>query len=262
MLLGFLVIYATLGGLLTPWHWSDQDFLALTERPSGRHLMGTNQGGGDVLAQTVVGLRRSLMIGLSVSCMTTLISAMVGAFAAYFGGWIERLALALIHFLLIVPSFLVLALVSNRVGGDWLVLVFALALFGWMIAARGVWSMSTSLRERDYILAAEFMGVPKWRIVLRHILPHLSSLLVVNFSLGVTAAVLAETSLSFLGFGVKPPDVSLGSMLADGAGVISSASWLFAFPAAFLLLFTMSMTLIADGVRDALDPVSAEASRR
>jgi peptide/nickel transport system permease protein len=261
VILVLLVAYATLGAMVTPWDWADQDFLALTAPPSGDHPLGTNQGGNDVLAQTVHGLQRSLAIALSVSVLTLLIAVVVGASAAYLGGRFERITLGVIHFLLVVPSFLVLALVSNRVGGDWRVLIVVLTLFGWMFTARVVWSVSTSLRERDYVLAAEFMGVSKWRIVMRHIVPHLGALLIVTFTLGVVTTVLSETSLSFLGFGVKTPDVSLGSLLADGASTINSAPWLFASPAALLVLLTVSMTLIGDGLRDALDPTSSAGGR-
>jgi len=260
-ILALLIGYAAFGSLFTPWSWSDQDFAALTQPPTRLHPLGTNQGGNDVLAQTVHGLQRSLVIALSVSVLTLLISVVVGAGAAYLGGRVERWTLMVIHFLLVVPSFLILALVSNRVGGDWRVLIVVLTLFGWMFTARVVWSVSTSLRERDYVLAAELMGVPARQIVARHLVPHLGALLIVNFTLGVVTTVLSETSLSFLGFGVKTPDVSLGSLLADGAGVITSAPWLFAFPAALLVLLTVSMTLISDGLRDALDPTSAAGGR-
>jgi peptide/nickel transport system permease protein len=257
-----LVAYATVGGLLTSWSWSQQDFLALTQPPGGGHLFGTNQGGNDVFAQSVHGLQRSLVIALSVSVLTTVISAAVGAGAAYLGGRVERWTLVVIHFLLVVPSFLILALVSNRVSGDWRILILLLTIFGWMFSARVIWSVSTSLRERDYVLLAEFMGVPRWRIVTRHIIPHLGALLIVNLTLGVVTTVLSETSLSFLGFGVKTPDVSLGSLLADGSGTISSAPWLFAVPAGLLVLLTVSLTLIGDGLRDALDPTSTAGGRQ
>ena len=256
-----LVGYAAISGLLTPWPWAEQDFLALTQAPGPSHWFGTNQGGNDVFAQSVHGLQRSLVIALSVSVLTTVISAAVGAGAAYLGGRVERWTLMVIHFLLVVPSFLILALVSNRVSGDWRVLILLLTIFGWMFTARVVWSVSTSLRERDYVLLAEFMGVSRWRIVARHIVPHLGALLIVNLTLGVVSTVLSETSLSFLGFGVKTPDVSLGSLLADGSDTVSSAPWMFAVPAGLLVLLTVSLTLIGDGLRDALDPTSTAGGR-
>lgn len=260
-LLVLLIAYAALGDAVTPWHWDQPDFVALTQPPSSAHWLGTTQGGNDVFAQAAHALGRSLVIALSVSVLTLVISALVGAGAAYLGGRVERWTLAVVHFLLVVPSFLILALVSNRVGGDWRVLILVLTLFGWMLSARVVWSVSTSLRERDYVLMAEFMGVPRWRIVVRHLVPHLGALLIVNLTLGVVGTVLSETSLSFLGFGVKAPDVSLGSMLADGQHAITSAPWLFLVPAALLVLLTVSVTLIGDGLRDALDPTSTAGGR-
>lgn len=240
---------------LTPYGYTDADFSALTQSPGAEHWFGTYQGGNDVYA-AVHGLQRSLVIAVTVSLLTVAIAAVVGAGAAYVGGRVEKATLVLIHFLLIVPSFLILALVSHRLAGDWRVLILVLTVFGWMSTARVVWSVSTSLRERDYVRAAEFMGVRLLRIVVRHIIPNLGSLLIVNLTLGVVSTVLSETALSFLGFGVQTPDVSLGTMLADGAGTITSAPWLFAFPAGLTVLLTVSMTFVGDGLRDALDPSS------
>ncbi|WP_411143408.1 ABC transporter permease [Streptomyces sp. x-80] len=251
-----LVLFSVFGGLFTPYTYSDADFAALTQPPSALHWFGTNQGGNDVYASAVHGLQRSLVIAVSVSVLTVVVAAVIGSGAAYFGGRVERVTLAVIHFLLVVPSFLILALVSHRLAGDWRVLIVVLTVFGWMSTARVIWSVSTSLRERDYVTAAEFMGVSAPRIILRHLIPNLGSLLIVNLTLGVVATVLSETALSFLGFGVQTPDVSLGTMLADGAGTVTSAPWLFAFPAGLVVLLTVSMTFVGDGLRDALDPTS------
>jgi peptide/nickel transport system permease protein len=125
-----------------------------------------------------------------------------------------------------------------------------------MYNARVVWALATSLREREYVMAARFMGVGPVRIVLRHLIPNIGSLLVVTFTIGVVATVQGETALSFIGFGVQPPDVSLGTMLSDGAQTVSSAPWLFYVPAVLVTLLTVSMALIGDGLRDALDPTS------
>lgn len=251
-----LVLFSIVGGYFTEWNYTDPDFLALQEAPGGSHFFGTNQAGNDTYAQAVHGLQRSIMIGISVSALTTIISAIVGAWAAYIGGRLEKMTLAVIHFLLVVPSFLILALISTYFQGDWRVLIFVLTLFGWMFSARIVWTISTSVREREYIAAAEFMGVGTTKVVLRHVIPNIGSLLIVSFSLGVVGTVMSETGLSFLGFGIKPPDVSLGSMLSDGANSVYSAPWLFAFPSLLLVMLTVSMALVGDGLRDALDPNS------
>lgn len=261
VILAALVAFAAFGGLFTPYTHTDVDFTALTSPPSPEHVFGTNASGNDTYSQVVHGLQRSLVIAISVSLLTTLIAAFVGAVAAYLGGRAERAVLGIVHFLLVVPSFLVLALLSNRYGGDWRILILVLTAFGWMFGARVVWSLSTSLRERDYVHAARFMGVGPVRIVLRHLIPNIGSLLIVSFTLGVVATVQGETALSFIGFGVKLPDVSLGTMLNEGANSIASAPWLFYFPAGVLTLLTVSMALIGDGLSDALNPLSKSGGR-
>ncbi|MFC4949362.1 ABC transporter permease [Pseudonocardia sp. GCM10023141] len=261
VILGLLVLFAVLGGFLTSYTYSDVDFTNLSSEPSLDHLFGTNGSGNDTYAQAAHGLGRSMIIALSVSLLTTVISAFVGAAAAYFGGTVERAILGLVHFLLVVPAFLILALVSQSAGGDWRALIIVLTALGWMYNARVVWSLSTSLREREYVQAARFMGVGSFRIVFRHMIPNIGSLLIVTFTLGVVATVQGETALSFIGFGVQLPDVSLGTMLSDGAGSLSSSWWLFVFPAVLVTLLTVSMALIGDGLRDALDPTSRSGGR-
>ncbi len=262
--LGILVLligFALFGSLFTPYSHTDVDFANLTSPPSPEHAFGTNGAGNDTYAQAVHGLQRSLVIAVTVSLLTTLISAVVGATAAYLGGSAEKLILRIVHFLLVVPSFLILALMSQKAGGDWRVLILALTVLGWMFGARVVWSLATSLREREYVQAARFMGVGPVRIVFRHLIPNIGSLLIVSFTLGVVAIVQSETALSFIGFGVQLPDVSLGTMLSDGSNTITSAPWLFYFPAGLLTLLTVSMALIGDGLRDALDPTSRSGGR-
>jgi peptide/nickel transport system permease protein len=252
-----LVAFALVGSLFAKYDHVELDFLALSDPPSADHWFGTNNAGNDLYAMVVIGLQRSLLIAVVVAVGTTILSALIGTAAAYFGGRIERVALFVIHFLMVAPTFLLLAMMSNDSGGDWRVIAGVLILVSWFFQARTIWTMSLSLREREYVHAARYMGVPGLRIVLRHMIPNIGSLLVINFTLGVVGAVMAETGLSFLGFGVKLPDVSLGSLIGIGASSISSAPWLFYFPAAALTLLTVSMALIADGLRDALDPTSA-----
>jgi peptide/nickel transport system permease protein len=256
-----IVLFALIGPFMQQFDHIELDFLALSDPPSAEHWFGTTNAGNDLYAQVVVGLQRSLLIALAVSVGTTALSGIVGTTAAYFGGWIERSSLLVIHFLMVVPTFLLLAVVSNDSGGDWRVIALMLILTGWFVSARTIWTLSLSLREREYIAAARYMGVSGMKIVFRHMLPNIGSLLIINFTLGVVLAVQAETGLSFLGFGVKAPDVSLGSLIGSGAGTLTSAPWLFVFPAAVLTLLTVSMALVADGLRDALDPTSAAGGR-
>lgn len=257
-----LVLFAIFGQMLAKYDHIELDFLNLGTPPSAEHWFGTTAAGNDTYAQVVVGLRRSLMIAVSVSVGVTAFSALIGTAAAYFGGWVERITLVVIHFMMVVPSFLVLAMISNRSGGDWRVIALIMIfVVGWFFPARVIWTMALSLREREFVHAARYMGVPGMRIVLRHLIPNIGSLLVINFTLGIVSAVMTETGLSFLGFGVKIPDVSLGSLIGSGANTITSAPWLFYFPAGALTLLTVSMALVADGLRDALDPTSAAGGR-
>lgn len=256
-----LALCSVIVPLFSPYAVTDMDFLNLSTGPSAEHWFGTNASGNDTFTQTFVGLQRSLMIALAVSVGVTVISAIVGTAAAYFGGRVERVTLVIIHFFMVVPTFLILALVSNDSGGDWRVISLALIFTGWFFPARVIWTMALSLREREYVDAARYMGVRGMRIVMRHLLPNIGSLLVINFTLGVVAAVMTETGLSFIGMGVKIPDVSLGSLIGEGAASVTSAPWLFYFPAAALTLLTVSMALVADGLRDALDPTSSAGGR-
>lgn len=251
-----LSLFAIFGQYMTQWTYTDPDFLSLTQPPSSEHYFGTNGVGNDLFAQVAHGLGRSLIIGVTVSLLVTILSAIIGAGAALYGGWVEKIVLVLIHFLLAIPTFLLIALLVSDAGGDWKMLIVVLIIFGWMYPARVIWSLSLSIRENDYVRAADYMGVSRPRTVIRHLVPNIGSLLIIQFTLGVVSAVMSETALSFLGLGVKMPDVSLGTLLSGGAATLQSAPWLFYFPAITLTLVTISVAFIADGLRDALDPNS------
>ncbi|MGI6878096.1 ABC transporter permease [Microbacterium sp. gxy059] len=256
-----IVLFAIVGPLISPHTHTDLDFLALNKGPSAEHWFGTTGSGNDVFAMVVVGLQRSLMIAVSVSVGVTALSAIIGTTAAYFGGSFERIMLGLIHFFMVVPTFLLLAILSNDSGGDWRVISIVMIVATWFFPARVIWTLSLSIREREYVTAARYMGVRGFTNVVRHMLPNIGSLLVINFTLGIVSAVNTETGLSFIGFGVKLPDVSLGSLIGAGSATISSTPWIFLFPAIVLTLLTVSMALVADGLRDALDPTSAAGGR-
>ena len=158
------------------WTFDSTDFLNLSQPPSADHWFGSTLTGGDLFAQVAHGLQRSLIIAVVVSGLTTLIAAFVGAFAAFAGGKVEKAILWVIHFLLVVPSFLILALIANSHSGSIAWLIFALVALGWMYSARVIWSLSMSLRERDYVTSARYMGVPSVKIVFRHMIPNIGSL--------------------------------------------------------------------------------------
>jgi peptide/nickel transport system permease protein len=252
-----LLALAYIGPLLGPHDWTEKDFLAFLEAPSANHWWGTTQIGQDVYAVTLHGMQKSIVIGFLVALISTGLAALVGACAGYFGGWLDKVLMWGVDLLLVLPSFLIIAIISpNLKGGSWLWFVLLLALFLWMVTSRVVRSMTLSLREREYIMAARYMGIPGWKIILRHVVPNLSSLLIIDATLNISGAILGETALSFFGFGVQPPDISLGTLIADGSGKVTGYPWLFLFPAGLLVLLVLTVNLIGDGLRDALDPGS------
>ncbi len=276
--LGLIVFLALVGPYLSPWSWdlsqeNGIDFNAFVETEYGGgltppsfadgHYFGTSQVGADVFAQTIRGLQKSLLIGLLVAVFSTGIAAIVGATAGYLLGRTDRVMMWVVDLLLVLPSFLILAILSRWYqSSGWLLLVVLLAAFNWMITSRIVRSVSMSLRERDFIRAARYMGVPTRKIISRHLLPNMASLLIIDGTLNVGGAILSETGLSYLGFGVRAPDVSLGSLIAEGTASALTFPWLFMFSGGLLIMTVLSISLIGDGLRDAFDPGSKSGSKK
>ena len=243
---------------LLPYSYSELDFYALQSPPSTTHWFGTNALGQDVLAQVLRGMQKSMLIGVAVAVISTLIAATVGSIAGYFGGWRDRTLMWLVDLLLVVPSFILIAIITPRTknSANVALLIALLAAFSWMISSRVVRGLTMSLREREYVQAARYMGVPNRQIIARHILPNVASILIIDTALSVGGAILAETGLSFLGFGVQPPDVSLGTLIADGTKSATTFPWVFLFPAGVLVTILVCANLTGDGLRDAFDPGS------
>jgi len=245
-----------------PYSYTDLDFYALQQPPNSDHWFGTNALGQDLLAQTLRGMQKSMLIGVCVAFISTIIAATVGTIAGYFGGWRDRTLMWIVDLMLVVPSFLLITIVVQRTKGDIVWLIVLLAAFSWMISSRIVRGMTMSLREREFVAAARYMGVSNWRVIVRHIVPNVASIIIIDTALNVGLAILAETGLSFLGFGIQPPDVSLGTLIADGTKSVTTFPWVFLFPASILVLIILCANLVGDGLRDALDPGARQLRRR
>lgn len=246
-----------------PWDYQQSDPNAFLSPPSGAHPLGTNPDGFDMYALVMRGLQKSLIIGLLVAVLSTGTAAVVGSVAGYLRGALDRTLMWLVDLLLILPNFLILSVLSPAVRGrSWLIFVLLLAAFMWMITARVVRGMTLTLGEREFVRAARLMGVPAWRVIVRHILPQMSSLLIADATINVGVAILTETSLSYFGFGVQPPDVSLGTLIANATDSVLSFPWVFFEPAGFLVLTVLAVNLVGDGLRDALDPTSRRRGAR
>ena len=253
-----MFVLAFVGPLFGKHSWDSLDFFSLLQPPSKEHFFGTSQIGGDVYALTLRGLQKSLIIGILVAIFSTGLAAIAGGFAGFYGGKVDRSVMWIIDALLVLPSFLIIAVMSPWFRGrTWLIFVVLLAAFGWMITARIVRSATMSLRERDFVRAAIYMGIPARKIVFRHLLPNVASILIIDATLNVGGTILSETGLSYLGFGVQPPDVSLGSLIAEGTASALTYPWLFMFAGAALVLTVLAVSFVGDGLRDAFDPGSA-----
>ncbi|MEE2854607.1 MAG: ABC transporter permease [Actinomycetota bacterium] len=257
LVLLFVGCYALPAAL--PYSYDDLDFTALLQPPNARHWLGTNALGQDLLAQILRGTQKSMLIGVCVAVISTGVAATVGSVAGYFGGWRDRALMWVVDLLLVVPAFILIAIVTPRIknSANVLMLVLLLAGFGWMVSSRMVRGMTMSLREREFIRAARYMGVSSRRIIIGHVVPNVASILIIDAALNVASAILAETGLSFLGFGIQPPDVSLGTLIANGTQSATTFPWVFLFPAGVLVLILVCANLTGDGLRDAFDPGSA-----
>ena len=258
LLLLFVACYAL--PPLLPYSYNELDYYALQQPPTPDHWFGTNAIGQDVLAQVLRGMQKSMLIGVCVALISTTMAATVGSIAGYFGDRRDRALMWVVDLLLVVPSFLLIA-IGTKASGNLLLLIGLLSMFSWMISSRIVRGLTMSLREREYVQAARYMGVPNWRIIIRHVLPNLASILIIDTALNVSGAILAETGLSYLGFGIRPPDISLGTLIADGTKSATTFPWVFLFPAGVLVAILVCANLTGDGLRDALDPGSGNLRR-
>ncbi len=258
-----LVLFALFGSKFGKYSYSDTDFLALSSAPDSDHWLGTDAAGGDMYARMIRALGRSLLIGVIASVAVTVIAAIVGTAIAYFEGWPEKIGTWLLDMCMVIPSFFILALMTSKASGTngWIMLCLALTIFGWFGYARILRAIALSLRDREYVTAAKFMGERSSTVLRRHMIPNLGSILIIHTVLGVVNFIELETSLSFIGFGITPPDTSLGTQISDGSKTMLTAPWLLIEPVVVLLALLFSMNFIGDGLRDALDPSSESGGK-
>ena len=254
----FLVLL--LGSIIVPIFWQ-YSYSTITNTfatgPSAAHPFGTDLIGHDMLAQVMAGTLTSMEVALIVAGISTVIGTVVGALAGYYGGIIDQALMRLTDLVLVVPLIAILLVLSNKFSKQAngpLFVALLLALLFWTYLARLIRGTFLSLREREFIEAEHAIGASTWRIILRHMVPNAAGSIVVNATLTVAGAILVEASLSFLGLGIQPPQVDLGSLIASGEGDATTLPWLFYFPAAFLVLAILVVNFIGDGLRDALDP--------
>jgi ABC-type dipeptide/oligopeptide/nickel transport system permease subunit len=258
-LLGLIVIFGA--GALAPWiapYTFDQiDLTNVLHGPTtiGHHYFGTDEIGRDYLSRTIYGIRTSEQVGLVVAAMSTIFGLIVGAIAGYYRGWADNAIMRITDLVLTLPVLAVLLTVAALLAGSgsqWTI-TFILAGFFWTPTARIVRGQFLSLREKEYVEAARAVGAGDMRIMFRHMLPNTLGPIVVNGTLAVATAIITEAALSFLGFGIKPPTPSLGSLIS-GAQQFPQDWWLTVMPGLVLVVVVICVNFVGDGLRDALDP--------
>lgn len=252
--LAIAVTAAVLAPAVAPHDPLKQDLNHALARPDRAHLLGTDNVGRDVLSRVIWGTRVSLVAGLGSVCIAVLVGGLLGLLAGYAGGRVDGLVMRLMDAVLSFPP-LVLALALGAVLGAGLTgVVIALGVVYTPTFARLMRGQVLSITAREYVDAARALGVPGWRIAWSHVLPNATAPIVVQASLSVAFAILAEASLSFLGLGVQPPSPSWGSMINAGRGYLQQAPWIVFGPGAALFVTVVGLNFVGDAVRDALDP--------
>jgi peptide/nickel transport system permease protein len=243
--------------LFAPYDPSAQDLLLGPVGPRAEHWFGTDELGRDVLSRILYAGQISLKIGITVALISTVVGTAVGAVAGYMGKTVDQALMRLTDLFLIVPGIAILAIALKKFGNDDLTIILVLAGLFWMYVARVVRGQVLSLKEKEFVEAARASGASSSRIVLKHLLPNVVGPIVVNATLSVAGAIITESTLSFLGFGVQPPKTSWGNMLSDAEGYIgTSRAYLLYFPGLMILLTVLAVNFLGDGLRDAFDPQS------
>ena len=250
-----VVAFAYVGPLFWSYQYSTiTDDLSQT--PSLRHPFGTDSVGHDTMAQVMRGTQQSIKIALTIAGISAGFGAIWGAIAGLYRGWADAVMMRFVDVLLTVPSIAVAAAIGGMGWGkgQWWSTAIILGALSWPYVSRLVRGVVLSLREQEFIEAARALGASNSRIVLRHLLPNALGPIIVVATLAVAAGILGEAGLSFLGFGVKTPDTSLGLLVTGGASAVVTRPWLFYFPGLFIIIIALTVNFIGDGLRDAFDP--------
>lgn len=218
------------------------------------HIMGSDELGRDVFSRIIVGARTSLTIGVVTVLISGTIGTIMGIISGYLGGWIDTIIMRIVDMQLSFPFILLVLIVNAILGGGLKNIIISLVIGGWVVFARVVRSEVLAIREKEFILACKATGVPKLETIFTHILPNLFTPLIILASLQVANFIIAEASVSFLGFGVQPPQAAWGNMLNEGKDYIFNAWWMITFPGLAIVVTVLGINLFGDWLRDELDP--------
>lgn len=260
----FLVMSVILIAILAPWLAPyDPGKVAPLDRlkppawldgGSTAHLLGTDNLGRDIWSRMVYGSRVSLIVGFGAVLVSGTIGAVLGLVAAYYGKWPDALIMRVADAFLAIPTILLMLVVLAVVGPGLMTMIFVIGVTNWVSYARVVRGEVLSLKERDFVKAAKAVGSRSGRVLFRHILPNVLSSFIVILGMNVATTIIMEASLSFLGLGIKAPDISWGGMLSDGRQYIATSWWVATFPGIAITVTVLGVIFVGDWLRDVLDP--------
>lgn len=251
---------ALLGNVFTPHAVTDQALLSRLKPPvwlggEAEFPLGTDRIGRDMVARLVAGLQMSLSVALMGTLIGATFGTIVGFLAAHFRGWTEEALMMLVDFQASLPFILIALTLLAFFGNSMVLFIILMGMFGWETYARLARGVVLSARSQPYARAVEALGAGPGRLYFRHILPNVASALIVQVTLTFPQIILLETSLSFLGLGIQPPNTSLGQILGDGRDYLSTAWWISVWPGLLIFVITLSISILGDALRDRLDPM-------
>lgn len=250
-----LILLSLFGQWITPYdplhaELGDKLLPPMTEG----HVLGTDQLGRDILSRIIMGARVSVLIGVATVVIAGLFGTIVGVIAGYFRGWIDIILMRIVDVQLSFPFILMVLVINAVIGTGLRNIIISLAIGGWVIFARVIRSEVLAIREKEFITACVATGVSRFEILVKHIVPNLYTPIIVLASLQIGTYIIAEASVSFLGFGVQPPTPAWGNMLNEGKDYIFSSWWLITFPGLAIVFTALGVNLFGDWLRDTLDP--------
>lgn len=254
----FLVVIALLTPWLAPYGYQEQNLELGVSSPSGKHWLGTDIYGRDLLTRLMYGSRISLLVGFVATAVALIIGVLWGAIAGFLGGTIDTLMMRFVDALYALPFTIFIILLAVIFGSNIILLFVAIGAVEWLTMARIVRGQVLIVREQEYIEAATAMGLTRWQIIRRHVIPNVLGPIIVYITLTIPGIILLESSLSFLGLGIQAPMSSWGNMISAGVEAMDDYPWLLLVPGVTLSLTLFALNFLGDGLRDALDPRGAK----
>ncbi len=253
LLLTLLVMF---GGYFSGFVFDEPDWTALSAPPAleSGHYFGTDTLGRDLFVRTLLGGQISLLVGVLGALVAVVIGTLYGASSGFLGGTVDRVMMRILEIMYGIPFMFLVILLVTFFGRNIFLIFIAIGAVSWLDMARIVRGQTLSLKQKEFIEAAEVYGVSKWKIITRHIVPNVLGIVAVYATLLIPGMILTESFLSFLGLGVQEPMTSWGALLQEGAQTMEVAIWQLLFPAGFMLVTLFCFNYVGDGLRDALDP--------